>query len=971
MRTSRIPFLAGSAAIIVVLGAASLATRQQQAGSSATPGPAATGIRFTTLPDFRIERVVPAGKTDTYVVMTFDAKGQLAVSKEQDHPRLLLDGDGDGIFETEKIVSDKVRNCQGLWYDGPVLYGHCAPADAPPPGPRQPGRSGLYRMEDTNGDDVMDTFEELGTYVGGIQEHGPHAIRRGPDGEMTLILGNNTFLADESRIDPSSPFGPALWRESQFMAQMQDGRGFGPSTKEGAHGTLHWYDRKRNKYVVFAGGLRNAYDHAFNLAGEAFTFDSDMEWDINLPWYREIRTVHMIPGGDGGYRNGSGKLPNYYIDSLPPVRELGRGSPVGVEFYQHYAYPAEFYDAFFEGDWSRGRLLYTALTPKGATYAAREDRAEFVHGEPLNITDLEVGPDGMVYFTVGGRMTEGGVYRVRYTGKLPAQEKPSGILAAVRQPQPLSSWGWAALEKMKGEMGPAWGSELEKLARGTSGNARDRAQAVYLLQRHGPAPSVDLLTALVKDKEPQVRAAAVYVAGVQGDAAKAVAVTALKDRDPFVQRRAAEALVRMGQSADRPSLAPVADILALLNSPDRYVRFAGRLLLQRTPRAEWKDKVLAETNPLGAIEGMVAYTFTATSPAELGPVFDKQLKMLKDTSLSIDDQLRLLRAFQLAAIEAKTTPEAVKKQVHTVIAPRFPAKDERLNREMAAILAHAGQPGAIGEILAAMPEGDTNQPLQIHYINALKQIDKGWTLAEKEQVMDWFARATAWRGGASFPGSLNLLFDGVLAYFSEDEKKMAYEKVPQFAPLTPEELAKMSQRPGRGGGARLPGNTRTGGLRVLSPEEIMDEQIFTPQRTQPVAEKGRPVYEKVCAQCHRFGAIGQDFGPDLTTLRGRFQKKDVLEAILWPSKAISEQYESTEIHTKDGNVIFGIVEREDDQRLVVRRNQAERPVEIPKAQVAKRSRSDVSLMPEGLVDDLSQQDLANLLAFLLADPPQQ
>ncbi|HEY8549075.1 MAG TPA: hypothetical protein VIL35_03885, partial [Vicinamibacterales bacterium] len=87
MRTSRIPFLAGSAAIIVVLGAASLATRQQQAGSSATPGPAATGIRFTTLPDFRIERVVPAGKTDTYVVMTFDAKGQLAVSKEQDHPR--------------------------------------------------------------------------------------------------------------------------------------------------------------------------------------------------------------------------------------------------------------------------------------------------------------------------------------------------------------------------------------------------------------------------------------------------------------------------------------------------------------------------------------------------------------------------------------------------------------------------------------------------------------------------------------------------------------------------------------------------------------------------------------------------------------------------------------------------------------------------------------------------------------------
>ena len=74
------------------------------------------------------------------------------------------------------------------------------------------------------------------------------------------------------------------------------------------------------------------------------------------------------------------------------MRDLRRGSPVGVEFYQSYAYPREFFDNLFEADWSRGRLLYTALTPSGATYTAREDLAEFVHGEPMPITDLEVGP---------------------------------------------------------------------------------------------------------------------------------------------------------------------------------------------------------------------------------------------------------------------------------------------------------------------------------------------------------------------------------------------------------------------------------------------------------------------------------------------------------------------------------------------------------------------------------------------------
>ena len=80
------------------------------------------GVKFGTLPGFAIERVNPADKTDSYVVLTFDSQGRPVVSKENDHPRLLLDNDKDGMFESEKVITDKVRNCQGLWFDGPTLY---------------------------------------------------------------------------------------------------------------------------------------------------------------------------------------------------------------------------------------------------------------------------------------------------------------------------------------------------------------------------------------------------------------------------------------------------------------------------------------------------------------------------------------------------------------------------------------------------------------------------------------------------------------------------------------------------------------------------------------------------------------------------------------------------------------------------------------------------------------------------------
>jgi hypothetical protein len=430
-------------------------------------------VRFWTPPDFVIEQVTPAGRTDSYVALTFDAKGRLAVSKENDFPRLLLDRDGDGVLEAESILSEHVRNCQGLWFDGPVLHGTCEMAD--PAAPRAPGSqtvpaAGIFRMADTNGDDRADTFDTL-TLAGRMQEHGPHAIRRTASGGWMVMMGNNETIADQ-QLDFSSPVlhNPA----GQFLPVL----GSGGSRRQGAHSALFEWDAAGRRFRVFSGGNRNAYDFAFNLAGEAFLFDSDHEPDMGLPWYRQVRTVHEIPNGDYGYRDTTGKYPAYYLDSLPPLRDVGRGSPVGVETYQSYAYPPEYFDNLLEADWSRGRILFTALKPAGATYTARPDPAELVHGEPLNVTDLEVGPDGLLYFSTGGRLTQGGIWRLRYTGARPSRPESTGVLAVVRQEQPLSSWGWAAIERVKTTMGEAaFGAALARLARDSRADGMDRARA--------------------------------------------------------------------------------------------------------------------------------------------------------------------------------------------------------------------------------------------------------------------------------------------------------------------------------------------------------------------------------------------------------------------------------------------------------------------------------------------------------------
>ncbi len=898
---------------------------------------------------FVVEEVASPEQVGSLIQVTFDADGHPVVSKERSHPVRLLDNDGDGTIDSQQVISDQVENCQGIWFDDSTLYANCTdPED---------GEAKLFRLPDEDGDGVADSREILVQYMGRIGEHGPHDIRRAPDGSTTVLLGNHTFIpADQIAAD--SPLQG--YKESQLLSRYVDARGHAVG-RRAPGGALFRIEDGGKAFSLQFGGFRNPYNHAYNYEGEAFTFDSDMEWDINLPWYREVRSVHGIPSADFGWRTGSGKFPAYFLDSLPPVDDLGRGSPVGVDFYHSYAYPPEYFDGFLQGDWSRGRVVLSKFKRAGATYELAEPAVDFIYGEPLNVTDLEIGPDGLVYFTMGGRSTQGGFFRVAYKGHRAdtAQRPDSGILSVVRQPQPLSAFSHAYFQSQQGAMGDSWAAELEALVRDTLAEARDRMQALHLLQRYGPKPAAPLIRSAFESEDVSLRAAAMYVVGQHGsDRAKALAADGLADADAFVRRRAAEALLRMQD----PAFADTADLYALVGDADRFVRWSARVALEATPRDAWKDLVVEESDPLASAEGMLALLRTAEKPIEIEAVFEKTLSLLKSGGLDTESEVGLLRVFHLACLEIEGgCRDSLRDQLYDIIAPHFPSGDRALDREYARTMAYANRPEAIAAILSQIPAGTEDRQLQIHYVYCLREVKDGWTAEQKQRLLTWFREAKDWRGGASFPGFINRLFESSLEFFDEEERKAAYAAIPEFAPVDDEALlAALSRRDGH---VQPNVFARRKGTKLYSEQEIFEYMMYDPMTTLATREQGINLYESACSKCHRLGDLGKDYGPDLTTIANRFTRQDMLEAVLWPSREISDQYGSWRIETKD-DVYSAMILEEDETGITVLIPDLERPVSIKKESIVDMRESEISIMPEGLLDEFEMRDTAGLFRLL-------
>jgi len=364
---------------------------------------AATRVEdITAPPGFQVELLRSAQPGEgSWVCLALDPQGQILLSPQEEDRPLLRITLRNGRVDRVEPVAERIRQAMGLLWVQDRLYVNG----------KGPQGTGLYRLQDTDGDGrfAEDEMKFLLGYRGG-GEHGYHAVRLGPDGKIYILNGNGTELP--AALSPQSAH--RNYAQDMLALGMEENRMRRPE------GYILRGDPEGASWELWLGGLRNPYDFDFNPEGELFAFDSDMEWDWGAPWYRPTRILHCVSGADFGWREERRVWPDHYEDSLPAVVNVGLGSPTGVEFGARSGFPEKYRRALFIQDWSYGRILAVHLEPDGASYRGTVE--PFLRGRPLNVTDLAFGPEGALYFTTGGRGTQAGLYRVRWTGDPPVDK---------------------------------------------------------------------------------------------------------------------------------------------------------------------------------------------------------------------------------------------------------------------------------------------------------------------------------------------------------------------------------------------------------------------------------------------------------------------------------------------------------------------------------------------------------------------
>lgn len=716
--------------------AATQPATQPQATTETVPAAQPPAILVETQEDgpfhvgdgFEVDQVLNADLAGSLIAMTFNEFGHIVASREGGELLLIYDSDKDGNFDKVRVYCDQVKSCQGiLCLNGEVFVTGNGPDGV-----------ALYRLVDKNRDGRLDETHTLLQFDSPVGEYGPHGIVLGSDGFLYVSVGSHA--RPKRQADADSPHR-AYYEGDLVQPRYEDPSGHAEGVKVPG-GTIIRVKLEGQQLQFVAGGLRNAYDLAFNSDGDLFTRDSDMEFDAGTPWYRPTAVYQVVPGAEFGWRSGWAKWPGYFIDRLPSTLDTGRGSPTGMVFYDHYAFPEGYHGALFTADWSGGRILAVKMKRHGASYTANSE--VFLEGDELSITDLDVGPDGGLYFTTGGRGTVGGLYRVRWEGETPAgvPKIGTGLSAVIRQPQLQSAWARQRIAAIKAELGKDWDRMMPGVALSSANPAQYRIRALELMQLYGPPLSTGLLVKLSRTENERVRARAAELMGVHADATTRDALVALlDDSDRAVRRKACESLMRSGQTA------PVEKLIGLLKSDDRFEAWAARQLLVQMPADGWRDELLASDEHRLVIQGGLAL-MVADPNKENALAVTERIGQLMNGFVTDRDFIDMLRVLQVAMKHGKLTAEDVP-LLQQQLAEEFPSSNDAMNRELVRLLAYLQTSSIIDRYLAYLQSDDVADVEKLHLAMHLRFIEGGWTTDQRIQVFEFFEQAQKRTGGHS------------------------------------------------------------------------------------------------------------------------------------------------------------------------------------------------------------------------------
>ncbi|MCA1962588.1 MAG: c-type cytochrome [Prosthecobacter sp.] len=682
-----------------------MALDEKAGGGKKNEGPAETipAAEIGVAKGFKVEKLynVPKEQQGSWVALTVDPKGRLlACDQYGSIYRMAVPAVG----KTELLKPEKLPIEMGK------AHGLLAAFDSLYVMVNENGKdNGLYRLKDTDGDDQYDHITKLHTMAGG-GEHGLHSMIVSPDGKRIFFnCGNHTKLPEGLAKSRAA----MIWGEDHILPRLWDANGHARGIMAPG-GYICSMNPDGSGLELFCYGFRNEFDICFDLGGELFTYDADMEWDIGTPWYRPTRVNHCVSGADYGWRSGSGKWPNHYPDSLPTTLDIGPGSPTGVVSGKGAKFPAKYQRAIFINDWTYGTMWAIHLQPKGASYIAEKE--EFIFGKPLPLTDVVIHPqDGAMYFAVGGRRTQSGVYRVTYVGT-----EPTPPAAALPLDEEFRMR--AALEQLHQDGADAQKALATAWPYLSHSDRHVRYAARVAIER--------LPVELWKDK-------------------------ALGETHPVALIEGIIALARVSGAkgayeGGRPAAKPTGTSSEPIgNVAPENVELQNQML---AALARLEGHPLSTSQSLAALRALQLVLIRLGKPdAEIcAKIAEKLEPAYPAEDPSINRELcQLLVAVDSTQVVSRT------------LALMATAKDDFQEVASDAVLSrNDGYANAARAAAGSRPNAQ-----QIAYMAALRNATAGWTPEHRQTYFSWFPRARTWRGGNSFKGFMENIRKDAMATF--------------------------------------------------------------------------------------------------------------------------------------------------------------------------------------------------------------